>query len=888
MATLSFKEFSKGGAVSVVGNESQVQEQEAKTGASLMSKLGNRAKDLGSATLTFGTLGANTIDPNTPQADKGLATIGGLANAGVAPMKALGAVGGAVGDVVGAGLQATGLDKPIAEFLKPIAESGVAQKAVEAFNALPPEYQDYLKTGMEAGNLLGVGAGKSVVTGALKNIPTFKSVGEITNILPKNLSQKAIDLISSDPSAKVETILKRATPDELNNYLNIAKSSSVSGEAKTVLETVGDKLSDATKSLETKLGEIGKAKSDIILPLREGLGSFKVETQPFLDGLTKLRNSFSEVDKGNAAIVDAIIADAKTISTKIDADKFIDKIQDAIYSGNRNMTLVQGSAVDKQLRGLLGKYNSTLKASLPGEYSVLNKRYADMIDTLSVINRSLGEVVEGVPSRGAGLVKQYFSPAGSKTKEIFEFIKKETNGEVDLAKDVTLAKFAGQLYDDVNVNSLLGGIKDIPTTLGGAISKVVEKVGGDKVTNAMRESTIRKAKEISSPKSPTKSGSKTTNQLELKELLSSPKSTPVPPKSKGIRGMVNPSELVPKKKVVSEPVTVYHGTGIKFDTFDPSMKGSITGAKSAQGAIWFTDSPEVAKAYSFHAADTGVVTKALEDANKLEKIAQKSGKSSDWDAYDKAMIKAEELDTYDAQFNRRQFANVKEATIKGDFYEVDAKGKTPQELSKDDNIDSWLNEQISIAKKQGKDGVKIKNLDDAVGLYNKPSTHWAIFDTKNIQLKSKLSTLEQEAKKYKSADINNFLPEPVKSIKDVNDFVRKDEYRKSINSSVKSAEDKNYYVLTNQEVPISSIDIKGMNLESAKADNRVSRRSQATKSNILVKVNDNGTLSLVDGRHRLAGAITRKEKSIKIDIELQKNNPINKLTKSQLINLLNP
>ncbi len=505
----------------------------------LASKLGQRAKDFGKEVVTLGTLGANTVDPNTIPENKDLATIEGLTKAGVAPVKMLGALGGAVGDVVGAGLQATGLDKPLGEALAPIAQSDIAQKAVQAFQSLPPEYQDYLKSGMEATNLAGLGATKSLVTGTLKRLPTFTSASEVVNVVPKNLTQKAVDLISSDPSAKVETILKRATPDELNNYLNIAKSSAVSGEAKTVLEAVGDKLSEATKSLETKLGEIGKAKSDIILPLREGLGSFKVETQPFLDGLTKLRNSFSEVDKGSASIVDAIIADAKTISTKIDADKFIDKIQDAIYSGNRNMTLVQGSAVDKQLRGLLGKYNNALKASLPNEYSVLNKRYSDMIDTLSVINRSLGEVVEGVPSRGAGLVKQYFSPAGSKTKEIFEFIKKETNGEVDLAKDVTLAKFAGQLYDDVNVNSLLGGIKDIPTTLGGAISKVVEKVGGEKVTNAMRESTIRKAKEISSPKSPTKSGSKTINQPESKLPVSSPQSTPTTPKSKGIRGFVS-------------------------------------------------------------------------------------------------------------------------------------------------------------------------------------------------------------------------------------------------------------------------------------------------------------------------------------------------------------
>ena len=102
--------------------------------------------------------------------------------------------------------------------------------------------------------------------------------------------------------------------------------------------------------------------------------------------------------------------------------------------------------------------------------------------------------------RGASLIKQYFSPSGSKAKEIFDFIKKETNGEVDLAKDATLAKFAGELYDDANVSSLLGGLKSVPTTVGGIATKIVEKLGGERVSNAMRASTVRKAKTKALPK----------------------------------------------------------------------------------------------------------------------------------------------------------------------------------------------------------------------------------------------------------------------------------------------------------------------------------------------------------------------------------------------------
>ena len=206
---------------------------------------------------------------------------------------------------------------------------------------------------------------------------------------------------------------------------------------------------------------------------------------------------------------------------------------------------------------------------------------------------------------------------------------------------------------------------------------------------------------------------------------------------------------------------VLHGTGVRFDSFDDSMRGSLTGAKSAKGAIWFTDDMPTARAYSVYSAEEGVVKKALDEADKLEKIAQKSGKEIDWKKYDTKVAEYEELATYENSFNRRKEASVKEATIKGDLYEVDAKGKSPQELSKEGDIDSWLNEQIDKAKKLGKDGLKITNLDDAVGLYNRPATHYAIFDAKNISTKSTISlpTLAKDVEKQ----LVPLTPTPVKS-----------------------------------------------------------------------------------------------------------------------------
>lgn len=317
--------------------------------------------------------------------------------------------------------------------------------------------------------------------------------------LPNNLSKKAMDFISADPEKKVVTMLKESKPEELDNYLSIAEKATSDPRVATPFEVVGNKLADTTKILQTRLNEIGKAKSDIIQPLREGFDSFKKQTTPLINKLTSLKNSFGEIEQGSKSKVQAIINDAKTISTKLDADTFIDKVQNMLYSGNIDMTIPRGSSLDKQLRGIIGEYNSSLKSSLPKEYADLNDKYSKLIDSLDTVNRSLGEVVEGVPVRGASLIKQFFSPSGTKAKEMFEFIKKETNGEVDLAKDATLAKFAMDLFEDPRARSLLSGIGDIPTSVSGAVSKVLEKVGGEKLQETMRASTIRKAKETTKP-----------------------------------------------------------------------------------------------------------------------------------------------------------------------------------------------------------------------------------------------------------------------------------------------------------------------------------------------------------------------------------------------------
>jgi len=185
-------------------------------------------------------------------------------------------------------------------------------------------------------------------------------------------------------------------------------------------------------------------------------------------------------------------------------------------------------------------------------------------------------------------------------------------------------------------------------------------------------------------------------------------------------------------------IKAYHGTADDFDVFDPAMGGRATGAVSGRQATWFTDDPRVARGYATYAAEDAPVRRKLEEADALEKIAQRTGKDADWQRHYNALEEAEKLDA-GAYERRMQNARLMEVDIPDEtqLMVVDAKGKTPQELSASGDMDSWLKSQLNKAKKLGKQGVQIKNLDDAAGLTDAPATHYALFDPTGVKILDK-------------------------------------------------------------------------------------------------------------------------------------------------------
>jgi hypothetical protein len=180
-------------------------------------------------------------------------------------------------------------------------------------------------------------------------------------------------------------------------------------------------------------------------------------------------------------------------------------------------------------------------------------------------------------------------------------------------------------------------------------------------------------------------------------------------------------------------IPVSHGSGAQFNEFKREFLGTATGGKSANEAFFFTNSPKTSRNYATYAAEEGPIKELLRKADEAEK-------KGDWDAYEKFLTEAEDA-SYgelgaESAAKRREKAKVYNVYLKGKFMELDAEGKTPEELSATKDLsefDGSLTAAIKKAKKDGYDGVVFRNLDDAPNISD-PSDHYAVIDPKAIKL----------------------------------------------------------------------------------------------------------------------------------------------------------
>jgi hypothetical protein len=165
-----------------------------------------------------------------------------------------------------------------------------------------------------------------------------------------------------------------------------------------------------------------------------------------------------------------------------------------------------------------------------------------------------------------------------------------------------------------------------------------------------------------------------------------------------------------------KPLVVYHGTGADFDAFSLDKAGSNTGAASAQGTFFFSESAETANDYAYLARSNQEV-KAWDRVRALEL----KGKYS-------------EAEALTASLENETFENPATPNVMPVYLSLqnplvfDFEG----ESYSSGTSETKLSELVQQARDEGRDGLILRNLDDAV-MVNDPTTHFVVFAPTQIK-----------------------------------------------------------------------------------------------------------------------------------------------------------
>lgn len=346
---------------------------------------------------------------------------------------------------------------------------------------------DATQIGVDIGTLLpaeGLAtAGVKKVIGSVENLS--KEVIDNASKYPKKLVNNITDKITTlDP--QINNVLQTTSIEKFNNYVKAGEEALSNPRVLTPLERAGEKVyNQVLPNMKQDLSNIGSQKAKSLSSVKNvQVPNATNDSISFLkESIKTSRLTKEETKLINEAISVMEVGSSPTLGT---LDKTVDLLQSTLYEKAKGLAIPVTSRVEGIVNQTIGKLNSIVKSAAEKalgskEYTVLNDAYATKIDLFNKLNKAIGEDA----NRGGSLFKRFFSPQDSGTKNLFAEIK-DIYG-VDLAEDATLAKFVMDSLGDIRAKSLL---EQIPTSKGGLITKTLKKVE-EKFTNP-----IGKAKRI--------------------------------------------------------------------------------------------------------------------------------------------------------------------------------------------------------------------------------------------------------------------------------------------------------------------------------------------------------------------------------------------------------
>lgn len=194
-------------------------------------------------------------------------------------------------------------------------------------------------------------------------------------------------------------------------------------------------------------------------------------------------------------------------------------------------------------------------------------------------------------------------------------------------------------------------------------------------------------------------------------------------------------------KVVDEagrPLIVYHGTNQTFDAFSKEKGGMVTGAGAgAVHGFFFTDDRDEAQQYAEGAGRKVFANMDAFEAEserlriaseRLEQVAQRTGRTQDWRAYEEAYETWERFETDAPQADPMENVQVVSVYLSLQNPLVVDFGGSGGLTSAAGGID----EVVDAAVAQGHDGVIMRNINDSP-LGGFVSDHYVAFSPEQIR-----------------------------------------------------------------------------------------------------------------------------------------------------------
>ena len=196
------------------------------------------------------------------------------------------------------------------------------------------------------------------------------------------------------------------------------------------------------------------------------------------------------------------------------------------------------------------------------------------------------------------------------------------------------------------------------------------------------------------------------------------------PESEGGLGLPLKNTAFERMQAMRQPgiSDLYHGGAEEITALNPARYGSSTGAKSAKQAFWTVSDPSTAVSYSHYAATHAPVKRLMDEA-------QKYADAGDWDAYDAALSKAEELEK---QFYENNLAgqNVMPlVALKGKNEAIDIGGQHFVDE------EQKINKHLLQSKAKRADFATFENLSDDPFFDSKAAQHVAVLNPSKIRSK---------------------------------------------------------------------------------------------------------------------------------------------------------